>query len=215
MEPTTTINTSTTALADPRPHFAAATETLRAVVAGVDPARFGDPTPCTGMTVRQLIDHIGMAVGRTAAAGDRRPLEEWPGDDFSVGDDVVADMDRLVAEANGAWDDDRLAETVTLPWATLSGAETLGTYTNEMLVHGWDLATATGQDPEWDAEAVAVADAVIHQQLPDAERGPMWEAYKEQMPEGIPFEPPFADAVPVPDDATPIDKLVAWNGRQP
>jgi hypothetical protein len=26
---------------------------------------------------------------------------------------------------------------------------------------------------------------------------------------------PFADAVPVPDDAPLIDRLVAWNGRRP
>ena len=26
---------------------------------------------------------------------------------------------------------------------------------------------------------------------------------------------PFAEAVPVPDDAPAIDRLVAWNGRDP
>ncbi len=210
MEPTTPTRTT-----DPRPQFAAATQTLRAVVRNIDPDQFGDPTPCTGMTVRELIDHVGMAVGRVTAAGQGLPLAQWPTEGFSVGDDAVAGIERLADEADVAWDAPRLAEQIELPWTTMSGADALATYVNEMLVHTWDLATATGQDPTFDDEAIAVSEAVIHQQLPDAERAPMWAAFKEQMPEGIPFDPPFADAVPVADDAPAIDRLVAWNGRRP
>ena len=150
MEPTTTPLTT-----DPRPQFAAATETLRSVVAGVDPAQFDEPTACTEMDVRQLIDHLGMAVGRVTAAGHRRPLEEWPTEGDAVFDDAVAFIDGHIAEA------------------------------------------------------------VMRRELPLAERALMWEEYAEAMPEGIPFVKPFDDAVPVPDDATPIERLVAWNGRRP
>lgn len=207
MEPTTTIT-------DPRPQFAAAAETLRSVVAGIDASQLDQPTPCPDMNVRELVDHVGMAIGRVTAAGRRQPLEEWPTIGFSVGDDVVAGIDALVEEVNGAWSDERLTEDVTLPWTTLPGAEALATYVNEVLIHTWDLARATEQDPTYDEGAIAVAEAIMHQELPEPERGPMWEAFKAQMPEGIPFDPPFADAVPVADDAPSIVRLAAWNGRQ-
>lgn len=211
----TTTDTPTPAITDPRPQFAAAAETLRTVVAGIDPSQFDQPTPCTGMDVRELIDHVGMAVGRVTAAGRQQPLDEWPTEGFRVPDDVVAGIDALVSDAIAAWDAARLTDDVTLPWATLRGADALATYVNELLVHTWDLARATGQDPTFDDDAVAVAEAIMHQELPDPARGPMWEEFKAQMPEGIPFEPPFDDAVPVPDDASPIERLVAWNGRRP
>ncbi|MDE0803677.1 MAG: TIGR03086 family metal-binding protein [Acidimicrobiales bacterium] len=210
MEPTTTEPTT-----DPRPQFAASAETLRSVVACVDPSQFDDPTPCTGMNVRELIDHVGMAVGRVIAAGNRAPLEEWPTEGFRVGDDVTGGIDGLIAEAVDAFDDERLTEEVQLPWTVMSGVDSLSMYTNELLVHSWDLATATGQDPDFDDDAVATADELMHRELPVPERAPMWDEFAKHMPEGIPFEKPFGDAVPVPDEASPIERLVAWNGRQP
>ncbi len=211
----TTTDTSSTISPDTRPHFAAACETLRSVVAGVRPADLDRATPCTEMDVRQLVDHVGMALGRVTAAGGRKPLEEWPTEDFRVGGDIVAGIDGLVTEALAAWDDDRLGEQIELPWTVLPGNEALATYVNEVLVHTWDLATATGQEPEFDGEAIAVADALMHDQLPVPERAAMWEMFAEQMPEGIPFVAPFDDAVPVADDAPAIVRLVAWNGRRP
>lgn len=206
--------TTATLTTDPRPQFAAAAETFRGVAAGIDTDRLDDPTPCTDMNVRELIDHVRMAIGRVTAAGQRLPLEEWPTEGTHVGD-ALAGLDAVIDEAVGAVDDDRLTEQVQLPWTVMSGADSVAMYTNEILVHTWDLATATGQDPTFDEGAIAVAEAVMHRELPDPERGPMWEDFKEQMPEGIPFVAPFADAVPVPDDASPIVRLVAWNGRQP
>ena len=69
-----------------------------------------------------------------------------------------------------------------------------------MLTHTWDLATATGHTPAWDDEVVAGALVAVRRKLPTAERAPAI---------------PFADAVPVPDDAPVIDRLVAWQGRDP
>lgn len=207
--------TTATITKDPRPQFASAAATFRSIVAGVDADQLGRPTPCTGMNVRELIDHVGMAIGRVAAAGQGLPLDQWPTEGFSLGDDVVTGIDELITEATSAWSDERLTEQITLPWTVMSGADAVSVWTNELLVHGWDLATATGQDPDFDDDAVAVADAIMRRELPVPDRAEMWEGFKAAMPEGIPFEKPFDDAVPVPDDASPIERLVAWNGRQP
>ena len=88
-------------------------------------------------------------------------------------------------------------------------------YANELLVHAWDLAAAIDARPEWDDDAIEVASASIHLELPDADRGPMWAAMAEQMPPGVPWEDPFANAVEVADQASAIERLVAWNGRDP
>ena len=55
----------------------------------------------------------------------------------------------------------------------------------------------------------------IRIQLPDADRGSLWAGVAASLPAGVPFSPPFADAVPVADDAPLVDQVVAWNGRQP
>jgi uncharacterized protein (TIGR03086 family) len=69
---------------------------------------------------------------------------------------------------------------------------------NEMVVHSWDLAKATGQstdlDPELAAASLASFRAVAF--LPRGE-GKM-----------------FQEAKPVPPDATPADRLAAFLGRE-
>lgn len=201
---------------DPRPAFRRAVDQLVDVAARVRPDQLGDPTPCTGMDVRALLDHVAMAVGRTEAVARRLPVEQWPGPDTSAGDDWAAHLRRAGDAAVAAWTDDALlAVPMQLPWDTLAGTDVLGVYLNEVLVHTWDLARATGQSPAWDDAVVAVADEAIRQQLPLAERGPMWEAAKAEVPADVPWEDPFADAVPVADDTTAIERLVAWNGRRP
>lgn len=69
----------------------------------------------------------------------------------------------------------------------------------ESLVHGWDLAEATGQPSDIDPDLCAVAWDNV-QGVTDELRGA-----------GRPFRP----AIGVPDDAPAADRLVAWLGRQP
>lgn len=200
----------------PRPAFRGAVDQLVDVASRIGPAQLAQPTPCAGMDVRALLDHVAMALGRTEAAARGLPLAEWPGPDTSAGDDWAAHLRAAGVAAAAAWDDDALlADVMQLPWDTPAGIDVLGIYVNEVVVHTWDLARATDQSPAWDDGVVAVADEAIRQQLPLAERGPMWDAAKAQLPEGEPWEDPFTDAVPVADDAPAIDRLVAWNGRRP
>ena len=97
-------------------------------------------------------------------------------------------------------DDDLLDRDVTLPFGTHRGSAALTAYTAELTTHTWDLARATGQAPEWDERVLAVALPATHQILPaDVRGGPV----------------PFGPVVPVPDDAPLVDRLVAWQGRDP
>ena len=210
--------TTTSPLAgdDPRMLFARAVSLAHDTIDAVAPEQLHEPTT-VGMDVRDLMEHLVMVLRRVACAGRGQPVPSWPADAADVADDRFATAWREAAhDVQAAWTDDGLLEqAIDLPWGTFSGAEVLGTYTNEVTVHTWDLAKATGQEPRWDEAVLAAADASIRAQLPMAARAPMWEAAKTQLPPGVPWETPFADAVEVPDDAAAIDRLVAWNGRRP
>lgn len=201
---------------DPRELFARAVDVAGTTIEGVTPDQL--PLPALpGMTVRDLFEHLVMVLRRVACAGRGEPVQNWPVDAADVADDGFAEAWRATArDVEAAWADDAvLARPTELPWGTFSGAEALGVYLNELTVHTWDLARATGQQPAWDDAVVAAADAAIHAQLPTADRTAIWEAAKAGLPPGYPWEDPFGPAVEVPDDAPAIDRLVAWNGRQP
>jgi uncharacterized protein (TIGR03086 family) len=105
-------------------------------------------------------------------------------------------------DALAVWaDDDALLDReLTLPYGRHRGAVALATYTGELSTHTWDVAAATGQQPAWDERVLAAALAASSRMLPAEGRG-----------EGIPFGP----VVPVAADAPAIDRLVAWQGRNP
>lgn len=209
---TSTDITSTGITSDPRPHLSRAVTTALGVVDGVAADQLHLPTPCRGFDVEQLLGHLAFALGRVAAAG--RGEEISPDDAVPRSNDWGADLRRIAADAIAAWADDaRLDSTVTLPWAVRSGAETVGIYVNEVTVHTWDLATATGQLVEWDDDVVALAFDAMQRELPMPDRDAMWAAFTDGLPEGVDFAPPFANARPVAPGASPIDRLLAWNGR--
>jgi hypothetical protein len=89
----------------------------------------------------------------------------------------------------------------------------LTSYFSELTVHTWDLAAATGQHPHWD-DAVVTAALESRQILPAENRRAVFEEISAAM--GLDeVAIPFAEAVPVSDSAPAIDRLVAWNGRDP
>ncbi|MEZ5180093.1 MAG: hypothetical protein R2746_17905 [Acidimicrobiales bacterium] len=118
-------------------------------------------------------------------------------------------------EVQAIWTDDVLGAPHRRAVGEFTGAEVAAIYVNELTVHTWDLATATGQDVAWDHATLACSWEAIRSQLPEADRDPQWEAVRAMMPPGVPFDGPFANAVDVADDAPLIDRLVAWNGRTP
>ncbi len=205
-----------TTTADPRPTFEKALDLAADVIDGVPPERLHDPTPA-GMEVRDLLEHLVTVLRRVAAAGRGESPMTWPEGAPDVADDGFAEAWRAARRAaEEAWRDDATLDRATdLPWGTFPGREVLGVWTNEVVVHAWDLAQGSGQSPAFDADVVALADEAIRAQLPTADRSEMWAAFAASLPPGIEWEDPFGPAVEVPDDAPAIDRLVAWNGRQP
>lgn len=198
---------------DPRPILDRAIATGGSVVAGVRPDQLTAPTPCPEMDVRAMLAHLVAVLDRIAALGhgdDPFAVTETHADD-DAWSDAWARSARRAAEA---WRDDAvLGQPMTLPWIQGSGAEVLASYFSELTVHTWDLATATGQHPDWD-DTVVTAALAARDILPAENRRALFEEISAAMGlEEVAI--PFAEAVPVPDDASAIDRLVAWNGRDP
>lgn len=198
---------------DPRPILDRAMATGRSVIALVRPDQLTAPTPCSEMDVRAMLGHLVAVLDRVAALG--RGEDPFAVTEISAPDDGWSDAWTTSAgRAAQAWSDDAVLEQpMALPWIQGDGADILASYFSELTVHTWDLATATGQQPDWDDTVVTAALAARHF-LPAENRRALFEEISTAMG----FDEvaiPFAEAVPVPDDAPAIDRLVAWNGRDP
>ncbi|WP_181779510.1 TIGR03086 family metal-binding protein [Pseudonocardia pini] len=188
----------TTTEIDPRTLYTDALDWAAGLVAGVRADQLHDPTPCTELDVEGLLRHLVATVDkfRAVGAGDS-PLTK----PFQV--DPVADWPAALTEARErmwtVWSDDAVLDTeVTVPWGSVPGRAAVWGYVNETLVHGWDLAVATGQPAEAPAELVLPVLAAARAMIPGGER------------EGFPFDPPVDPAA----TAGPTEQLANWSGRR-
>lgn len=169
------------------------------IVAGLDQSQLSLPTPCPEFDVRALLGHLVEGNHRLVAIAHGEPGTSVALT-ADVPDDWLAFYTSSAAAVADAWRDPALLdETVELPLGEVTGTVALGVHTVETVVHGWDLAKATGQSTEVAPDLCAVAWRNV-QSVNDDLRGP---------------GRPFAAAVPVPADATATERLVAWLGRRP
>ncbi len=211
---TTTDTTTAPVLAtdDPRTSFGRAVAIATATVEGVRPDQLDHPTPCEGMDVRDMLAHLVSALGMVealATGGDAMAVHDEP-----LRSGFAGAWSDAADRARAAWSDDAVLERpMALPWQQGTGADLLLGYVNEIVVHTWDVAVATQQSPEWEDEIVRLAlDRMPG--LPAEGRREMFEQISADM--GLDeVAVPFAEVVPLPDDAPAIDRLVAWNGRDP
>jgi uncharacterized protein (TIGR03086 family) len=179
-----------------------ATERLATLITSITDDQLGLPTPCPDARVGDLIDHVGVFADRFAAVarkeiGDRTSPPPPP-DRANLEDGwrnrISGDL-RTLAEAwrdPQAWEGSTVAGGIEMP-ADVAGLVAL----DELVVHGWDLAVATGQPTSPPADEVEAAMAFVTS-----------------------FEAPrdgslFGPVVPVPADAPPLDRLLGLTGRDP
>jgi uncharacterized protein (TIGR03086 family) len=179
----------------------AAAERVARVVAGVRDDQLGDPTPCEGTSVAGVLDHL---VGLTHAFRDAAQKRPSPDQASPSADALPTDWrTRLPAQlsalagawrAPSAWEGMAVAGGVEMP-APVMAAVAL----DELVVHGWDLAVATGQPyPVSDADAEAcTAFAAAVGESPDERAGL------------------YGPRVAVADGAQPFHRLLGLTGRDP
>lgn len=182
---------------DPRPIYAAATRWVTGLLANVRDDQLDSLTPCDEFDVRALAGHLIGTAGRAVAVGEGRDVLTVSSRDDRHDAATYAD---LTGHAVELWADDaKLSALVQVPWGEVPGAGALWGYVNETLVHGWDLAVATGQDSEPDP-ALAEATLVVAQHfIPAAIR----------VDDSVPFDP----VVEPRSGAGPTERLANWSGR--
>jgi len=186
------------------PELTPATATLALIVADIGDDQLGAPTPCPGSTVADLLDHVGgLCLAFTgAAAKDPETGNGAPSADGSrLGTDwrtrIPEQLDRLAAawKDDGAWAGLTRAGGVDLPGEVAGRVAA-----NEVVVHGWDLARATGHDYACEPAVLQAAYEFVQQAV-------------AQNPDGT--EGLFGPPVRVPDDAPLLDRLIGLTGRDP
>ncbi|GGK07095.1 hypothetical protein GCM10011583_43490 [Streptomyces camponoticapitis] len=174
--------------------FASVLAGVGKLVAGVGADRFGDPTPCADWDVRALLEHLVwenlMWAGLAAGAPPHHAR-----DADHLGADHVAAFREAAARTLTAFRRPGLPEERFGP---APGRRMVEQLLIEMLVHGWDLARATGQPTGFAPEvAAAVLPSVreIYGSLPRTAGGS------------------FAPERPAPEHADGNDRLAAYLGR--
>ena len=149
-----------------------ALDTTSAIIAGIDRDQLDLPTPCDDFNVRALLGHLVGGNLRFLAVAHGEPGTNVPARADAADDQWLDAYRESAAAVAAAWQDRALLEKpAVLPFGEVPGAVALGIHTVEAIVHGWDLATATGQPAAIDPELCAVA--WKHAQLvDDSLRGP-------------------------------------------
>jgi uncharacterized protein (TIGR03086 family) len=178
-------------------------ERLLAVAAHVDDAQLDAPTPCAGRTVGQLVQHlVGLTQAfRAAADKDLGPLTDtnpdgdgWPDLEPGWREALAEQVPAMVAAWRDpeAWEGMTRAGGVDLP-GQVGGLVAL----DEIVLHGWDLARATGQDYDCDDATAEAYMAFVG-------------GFDEGGTPGL-----FGPAVSVGGGASAFEQVLARSGRDP
>ncbi|MBI2755205.1 MAG: TIGR03086 family protein [Chloroflexi bacterium] len=175
-----------------------------ALVNAVQSDQWSNATPCAEWNARALINHL-VRGNRMAAALLRGEQPSRPGSTppataaEQLGDDPFSAYSASASELQAAFSRPNVLDGVyQAPVGPVPGATLLDLRITELLVHGWDLAQATGQP------------ARLPEDLAEVE---LAFARGDRAPRVPRTGHPFGPIQPVPDDAPAIDRLAAYLGR--
>jgi uncharacterized protein (TIGR03086 family) len=165
------------------------------VIDAVDVEQLALPSPCASWTVGDIINHIVDAQGFFAGAvGGEVAAVDATADPHGAFHAVTA-ASRSAFAAEGA-----MERTVTMPFGEMPGSAVVNLAAGDLFVHGWDIARATGQSTDLDAELAERLLANARGMLPPEARGPDGEAA-------------FGPEQQAPAGACAADRLAAFMGR--
>jgi uncharacterized protein (TIGR03086 family) len=138
------------------------------VVAGIQPNQLSAATPDPEWDVRALLNHVvagnlwaaELGSGKTIEAVGDRLDGDVLGDDPAAAYDASAKLAADTFQAPGA-----LEAPCAVSYGPVPGSVYAGHRLLDVLIHGWDLAVATGQDPTLDPELVRACLDVVEPQL--------------------------------------------------
>jgi uncharacterized protein (TIGR03086 family) len=169
-------------------------------VAAIRSDQLDSPTPAGDWDVRALLNHVvagnlwaaELAAGKTIAEVGDRLEGDVLGDDPAAAYRASADAAAAVFEQPGA-----LEAPCAVSYGPVPGSVYAGHRFLDVLIHGWDLAVATGQDATLDPDLVRGCLEVVEPQLA------MLQASGA-----------FGPAVETSPDADPQTRLLGMLGRR-
>lgn len=180
------------------------TQRVSALVSGTDDSQLDAPTPCDAMPVRSVLAHLhGLSIAfRDAARKIEGPTTSTAPDPASseLPDDWRDAIPTALAELADAWRDQESWQHMTQAGGQQMPGEIAGMVAlDEVVLHGWDLAVATGQPYTVDPPALDVV---------------------EQFCAGISDDPTerdglFGPRVEVAADAPQLNRVLGLAGRDP
>jgi uncharacterized protein (TIGR03086 family) len=184
-------------------HLSNAAEALAAIVRTITPDQLTNPTPCAEFDVRALVNHLLFWGPSLEGAGRKESVPPPAGKesdvDLTAGDwrgDLLAQIDRTARawEPPSAWEGmTRMGGPTEMPAVVVGNM-----VVDELVVHAWDFAQATGQRLDLSEELLTYAyDAIAA----GAEQGREMGVYGPE--------------VPVPADAPTLDRILGVTGRDP
>ncbi|HYN28372.1 MAG TPA: TIGR03086 family metal-binding protein [Dermatophilaceae bacterium] len=189
--------------ADPVTLLEVAAQVAQRAVEGVAEEQWSAPSTCAGWSVADVVRHLVEGNERLVAvlaqgadpAGGEGLAGPASGDGMPWAQRHRASAAAVVA---GFRRPGALERPVTVPAGTMPGRFVVSLRTVESLVHGWDVATSTGQQLHPPDDVVAHADRETRSLL-------------ERMP---PDRRPFHAPTSPPAGASPLDRLAALLGRR-
>ena len=169
------------------------------VVEAVPADRWQAATPCAGWDVRALVNHLVSGNLWAASIGAGATIE-------GVGDRLDGDL--LGTDPAGAYAESASAASAVfhrpgalhapcgVSYGPVSGSVYAGHRFIDVLIHGWDLATATGQDTTLDHQLVEACRKIAEPQI-----------------ESLRASGAFANGARVPAEASAQTRLLALLGR--
>ena len=176
------------------------------IVSLITPEQLGDPTPCAGWQVGDLLAHIIGQYHGFALAASGQPMSVEAFHPRPVTADPVSTYQQAAALVTEAFAEDGVLDrTFHLPeirdGAAFPATAAIGFHLVDEVAHAWDLAKSIRAPIELDDEVLQAALSVA-MQVPD---GPAFRG------EGRLFAP----AHPTEDDMATLDRIVALLGRRP
>lgn len=181
---------------------AAAAPTMKTFRA-ITPGQLGAPTPCSEYDVRGLINHLlfwGPSLAGAARKESVLPPAASEQDVRLAGSDWRARLETQMESTATAWSAPDAWEGTTRMGGPMDmpGAVVGGMVVSELIVHGWDLAKATGQNPSW---SDGVLEFTYEMVAKSAEQGRDMGVYGPE--------------VPVPGTAPLLARILGLTGRDP
>ena len=184
-----------------------ATDALSALVRGVRDDQLGLPTPSAGRAVADLLDHIdGFSIGFAAAAA-KTSLDSTPprvprsADGSRLGGDWRERLPQRLDGLARAWREDAAWTGMTRAGGVdLTGADAGLFALDEVVVHSWDLATASGQPFTCPTDLLGALFRFL-------------SVFVGANPNGVPGL--FGRPVRVPESAHLLDQVLGLTGRDP